>query len=87
MAINYLLGRTKAQLEVDLRRAQDELVRGKSQIGSGAGDLTFQHRVEMEITERIKLILAALSTLDPVAYRPENTTPIDRTQFVAPCSL
>lgn len=87
MAINYLIGLTKAQLEIALKRAQEELLRGKSQIGSGAGDLNFQHRVEMEITERIKMILQRLSELDPVTYPPENTTPIDRTQFVAPTCL
>lgn len=87
MAINYLIGFTKAQLEVHLRRAQEELLRGKVAVGSGAGDLTFNHRVEMEITERIKMILQRLSELDPVAYPPEDVTPIDRTQVVAPFSL
>ena len=87
MAINYLIGMTEAQLVVHLRRAQEELVRGKSQIGSGAGDLTFQHRVEMEITERIKMILRRLSELNPTNYPPESTTPIERTQIVFPTNL
>ena len=87
MAINYLIGMTQAQLVTALQRAQEELLRGKTQIASGAGDLTFSHRVEIEITERIKLILQRLSELDPVAYPPGYTTPIDRTQLVAPCRL
>lgn len=87
MAINYLIGMTQAQLVVALQRAQDELLRGKSLIASGAGDLSFSHRIEMEITERIKLILGRLSELDPVTYPPEDTTPIDRTQIVAPTLL
>lgn len=84
MAIDYFIGWTKAQMEVELRRCQEELVTGKTIIGSGAGDVTFNHRIEIEITDRIKLILRKLSKLDPVTYLPENTTPIDRTQFVAP---
>lgn len=87
MAINYLIGMTEAQLVVHLRRAQEELVRGKSQIGSGAGDLNFTHRVEMEITERIKMILQRLSELNPTDYPPEDVTPIDRTQIVSPLTL
>jgi len=84
MAIDFLVGWSKGQLETELRRCQEELVRGKVAIGSGAGDLNFSHRVEIEITDRIKLILRKLSLLDPDAYPPESSTPIDRSQFVAP---
>ena len=87
MAINYLIGMSKAQLETQLRRCQDELLAGKTMIGSGAGDVTFNHQVQVQITERIKLILRRLSQIDPVTYPPEDTTPIDRTQIVAPYCL
>ena len=87
MAISYLIGLTKNQLEVQLRRAQDELLAGKTAIGSGAGDLTFNHQVQLQITERIKMILKRLSEIDPVGYPPEDTTPIDRCQIVAPYCL
>lgn len=80
--IDYLIGQTKGQLETQLRLAQAELLAGKTMVTAGAGDLTFSHRVEMEIRERIELILKKLSALDPVAYPPESVTPIDRTQIV-----
>ena len=64
-----------------------ELLDGKTIDGSGAGDLNFNQQVQLQITERIKLILRRLSQLDPATYQPEDTTPIDRTVIVAPFSL
>ena len=87
MAIDYLTGWAKGELETELRRCQAELVKGKTLINSGAGDLTFGHRVEQEITARIAMILRKLSKLDPTTYPAEDTTPIDRAQIVAPPCL
>jgi len=87
MAIDYLVGWTQGELETELRRCQQELLKGKTLIGSGAGDLNFSHRVEQDITERIKMILRKLSKLAPATYPATDTTPIDRTQYEAPKCL
>jgi len=87
MAIDYLIGQTKAQLETELRLAQAELLAGKTVTSSAAGDLAFSHRVEQQITQRIEMILRKLSLLDPVNYPGESVTPIDRATIVFPVRL
>lgn len=84
MAIDYLIGWTEAELETELRKCQEELVRGKSITQASAGDSTFQFLIEQKITERIQLILRKLSTINPTDYPPESTSAIRRTLVTFP---
>ena len=80
MAINYFIGWAQADLEAELRAAQEDLAAGKATISAQGGDTRVGSAVERSAEERIRLLLRALSALDPEAYPPESINPITSTR-------
>jgi len=80
MAINYFIGWSVADLEAELRLAQEELAAGRASIQSGAGDANTQMRVEKTCEARIEMILKALNFLDPEKYPTAQITRITMTR-------
>lgn len=86
MAFNPFIGWTQAELELELRRAQDDFAAGASVSSSSAGDTTGSYRGELSAKRRIELILKALYLLDPATYPLDQIVSIDRTVFKQPSS-
>ena len=81
MAINYFLGWGIADLERELRVAQEDLAAGKAPTGAGSGDANVQSQVEQNAMSRIKLLLQALNKLDPEKYPADDVTAITQTRI------
>ena len=78
------VGKTRAQLLVLLSAAQDSLANGGGQItGASIGGQSFGKTSGLSVTERIKLITAALAQVDP-DYLPPGQTVYG--QFTSPDS-
>jgi len=81
MALNYFIGWTQSELELELRAAQEDLAAGKATISAGAGDANTASRIEKSCEERIRMILQALNKLDPDTYPLDQITPISETRI------
>lgn len=82
MALNYLAGLSREELESALLDAQRELMAGKVATQAGAGDVSSSSRVEKSLEERIILIWRALYALDPISYPLESITRTTATKIV-----
>jgi hypothetical protein len=82
MAINYFIGWSTAELEAELRAAQEDLAAGKSTIAAGAGDANTQSRIEKTPEERVRMILRELNQREPEKYPIANVTAITTTKAV-----
>ena len=80
MAINYFIGWSVAELEAELRLAQEDLSACKATIQAGAGDASTQSRVDKSAESRIEMLLKALNALDPVKYPAASITRITQTK-------
>lgn len=80
MAINYFIGWSVAELEAELRLAQEDLAAGKSITNSGAGDASMASRIDKSSEARIEMILKALNALDPEKYPIAQTARITMTK-------
>lgn len=80
MPMNYFLGRSQDWLEKQLRLQQQNLALGKTTTAVGAGDTHSGSAVQIGTVECIRMILAALSILDPATYPPEQVTPVTETR-------
>jgi len=80
VAINYFIGWTQQQLEIELQAAQEDLAAGKSTIAAQGGDSRIGSQVELAPQERIKLILKALNALDPDNYPIADITSVNLTR-------
>lgn len=80
MAINYFIGWSVAELEAELRLAQEDLAAGKATIQSAAGDASTQSRVDKSTESRIEMILKALNLKDPEKYPADQITRITSTK-------
>ena len=80
MAINYFIGWSVADLEGELRIAQEDLAAGKATTASGAGDASTQMLVQKQAEARIEMLLKALSLLDPEKYPSDSITRITSTR-------
>jgi len=80
MAINYFIGWSVADLEAELRLAQEDLAAGKATIQAGAGDASQQSRIERAAEARIESLLKALNLLDPVKYPAAQIARITETK-------
>ncbi len=80
MAINYFIGWSVAQLEVELRAAQEDLAAGKATTRAGAGDAQVEDVVQKSAEDRIKMIYRALYALDPERYPIGQITAITSTK-------
>lgn len=79
MPFNPFIGKSRVWLEAELATLQDDLVSGRTTISAGAGDVTSQDRLEVNIYQRIEQVLYALYLIDPVAYPRETITRTRRT--------
>jgi hypothetical protein len=78
MAVRYFKGRTQAWLESELRSAQEELAAGRVTTSVSAGDTETEETIEVNVKERIELLLEELNRLDPVTY-PSSMLAVRRT--------
>jgi hypothetical protein len=81
MGLNYFIGWSRQDLERELRRAQEDMAAGASIESAGSGDVNSRNRTEHSPSERIKLLLKALSALDPEAYPASSTVAIRQTRI------
>lgn len=79
MAFNPYIGWTQAQLETELRSAQEELARGAAIVSAGAGDVSSSFQVQSSVERRIELLYRALYLLAPLTYPLASITRRDRT--------
>jgi len=75
MAINYFIGRSQQSLEADLANAQEDLAAGKSVMDASSGDVSKRESMMGSIEKRIRLILQALTVINPTLYPPSQTMP------------
>jgi len=68
MAFNPFIGWTQADLETQLRAAQEELAAGKMLTSNSVGDTSFTAEREGSIIKRIEQIYRALNVLDSDTY-------------------
>lgn len=78
--MNPFIGWSQADLEVELRRAQEDLAAGKQIIENRSGDVGKREQIESSAMSRIRLILRALNALDPNTYPPSMISPANRTK-------
>lgn len=79
MAYNPYIGWTEAELETELRNAQEEDLRGSQVVGSGSGDVNASFSPRKSASARIPQILMALHRLNPDDYPLYLITPTRRT--------
>lgn len=84
MALNPFIGPSITQelLEEALFKAQRDLLRGKATVGATSGEYSIRSEVDISLTQRIKLIKAALHRLNPSQYPPEDSFPVSATKAV-----
>jgi hypothetical protein len=81
VAIRYFIGRSQAWLEAELFKAQEELAAGNTVMTVTTGDTQTGAQVQVNIKERIEMILKELNILDDETYpssaivRTTRTTP------------
>ena len=80
MAINYFIGWGLADLEAELRVAQEDLAAGKAGVLTRAGEVEGRSAVEQLAQNRIKMLLKALNALDPDNYPLDQITAITETR-------
>ena len=80
MAFNAFIGWTQADLETELRRAQEDLAAGKTISENRSGDVMKRETVEASAMTRIRQLLIALNKLDPVSYPASSISPANRTR-------
>lgn len=68
MAADLFYGWTATQLLDELVKAQQDLVRGKTLVGSGGGEVSASMAVQATARARIRMIQQALYQLDPTTY-------------------
>lgn len=73
MAVNYFVGRSQDELEGFLRAAQDDLAAGKTVQDASSGDVSKRENISKSIESRIRMILQALTNLDPGKYPPSQS--------------
>lgn len=78
--MNLYIGWNQADLESELRRAQEDLAAGKSIIQNQSGDVRKVEQHEATALTRIRQILRALNRLDPIAYPADQISPNNRTK-------
>jgi len=81
--INYFIGQPSAQLVIWLREAQEALAAGQTVIQvdtrAGSGGNSTTGKIEVDVRERIELLLGALNLLDPVTY-PSSVRKVSKTR-------
>lgn len=68
MAFNPFIGWSQADLETELRKAQQELADGVQIHTTGSGDVSASGTVQRSAETRISQLLLALNRIDPVTY-------------------
>lgn len=82
MSWNPFTGMSQADLEALLQRAQADLAAGKSTVAAGDGSIMIKSSLSNRPETRIKMILRALSIINPVQYPPGEVTPTTETRVV-----
>lgn len=83
MAFNPFIGWTQAQLEAELRSAQEDYAAGTQITSVGAGDTNVSAQMQHGILERIETLYRALNLLDPTTYPIASILPTRQTVFQA----
>lgn len=81
---NPFIGWSQADLEAELRTAQQDYLAGTQITSVGAGDTNVSSQTQHGILTRIRMIYYALYLLAPATYPIASIIPIDRTVFQAP---
>ena len=68
MAFSYFSTWTEAELLIELRKVEEEIMRGSQVVSAGAGDVSTSVQIQIDIRERWLLIMQALNALNPVTY-------------------
>lgn len=79
MAIRYFIGRSQAWLEAELFKCQEALASGVTLTRADTGDHGSGAELEVNVKERMELILAELHILDAVTYPASAVVRITRT--------
>ncbi len=82
MAFNPFVGWTQAELEVELRSAQEELAAGASIGEVSAGDTSTRFDRQLSIERRIQQLYIALNALDSATYPLSSIVQPDRARVV-----
>lgn len=82
MAYNPFVGWTRAELEAELEKAQDDLAAGKTTVSAGEGAVSFTKLVQTSPAKRIEILLRALNKVAPDDYPLADITRITRTVAV-----
>lgn len=82
--VAYFIGWTLDKLEAALTQAQEELAAGQTTIIAGttgpSGGVNSQSQVQLQIQERIQLILIALNKLDATKYPLSSVRRVHKTR-------
>lgn len=80
MALNYFIGKTEAWLEAQLGLAQEDLAAGRVVTRVSAGDTESGETIEVNVKERIEMLLNALNALNPTDYPASSVRRVRRTR-------